>query len=948
MLITSIAKYLFLLALLYPHTVLAITSEPDPAESASLYEQALMKFHSGEIDISVIHLKNALQADPSFLAGHVLLGRSYLEQGYASLAIKEFKSALTLGADKSLLVEHLARAYQLQRNFKQLLAEIYPGNYGKRLNAFILVARGEAYFQLGRLGKARLEFADAEKVDPGNVDALLGIATVLLRQARFKESDELINRVIALSPENPAVWYTKGALYHALSKFEESRKFYSKALEFSPGHYQAKLARAGVLMDDGNYQQAEKDLYLLYKKSPEDPQVAYLLATTLRQNGSRKKASEIMKEAKQHLEILPPEIINDHGPTLFLAGLISYDLQEYQKAKSYLTSYVTRFPQEVRPRIVLATIYLQEQALTKASKLLEPALDVASNDIQVLLLLGDIYMRKREYFKASEMLERAARVLPENVGLMTSRGLNDIIRGLHDKGYPKLKEALKRDPQAGAAGFILVTSLLKEERFQEALEVARLLRGKSPDNPLVLNLVATTQVEAGMLSAARNTYLRTLQLVPDFYPGQVNLAKLELVERNLDKAEEQFLTLLEQWPDRLHLMVELARVNVLRGSLDKAIRWLEKAYRTDRQFFGAGVRLVDLYLRTGKNLEALRIAQEMKSNGGRDTQGSDIQVLTALGRAQLSTGDALSASITFKKASEQASFQSLSSLSEIAELQSIAGDLDGAIYSVEKFIAAYPGKDAALIQLIGLQLKRGRLDRAAVGISQLEKGGSTGVTERLKGDLKVAEGDLQAALQHYLLVLEASPVSSVAARVSQVYLMLGKKDEALVFVEGWVERFPDDDMLREILAQGYLSLGRLDDARVQFESLVERGRAGALVYNNLAIIYNTQKDLRAEDFARKAYGLDPDRASILDTLGWVLVKKGDSEAGLRLLRNAFARASTNPEIRYHIAVALKQLGRYEEARLELEAAVKEGVGFSELENARFLLKELEQLGVQKQ
>jgi Flp pilus assembly protein TadD len=112
------------------------------------------------------------------------------------------------------------------------------------------------------------------------------------------------------------------------------------------------------------------------------------------------------------------------------------------------------------------------------------------------------------------------------------------------------------------------------------------------------------------------------------------------------------------------------------------------------------------------------------------------------------------------------------------------------------------------------------------------------------------------------------------------------------------------------------------------------------VLNNLANILSSQGDKRALELAERAHRLAPRDAAVQDTLGWILVQQGQLDSGLRHLREARLRAPDSPEIRYHLAFALSRFGRREEARRELEPALREGIAFESQAEAQELSREL--------
>jgi predicted Zn-dependent protease len=98
---------------------------------------------------------------------------------------------------------------------------------------------------------------------------------------------------------------------------------------------------------------------------------------------------------------------------------------------------------------------------------------------------------------------------------------------------------------------------------------------------------------------------------------------------------------------------------------------------------------------------------------------------------------------------------------------------------------------------------------------------------------------------------------------------------------------------------------------------------------------------RSLELAERAHKLAPDSPSIADTLGWILVERGDNARALPLLKDAAERGgAAQPQIRYHYAVALKNAGQRDEARRVLEELTASNAKFDNLADARKLLDDL--------
>ena len=118
-----------------------------------------------------------------------------------------------------------------------------------------------------------------------------------------------------------------------------------------------------------------------------------------------------------------------------------------------------------------------------------------------------------------------------------------------------------------------------------------------------------------------------------------------------------------------------------------------------------------------------------------------------------------------------------------------------------------------------------------------------------------------------------------------------------------------------------MRMDRLDDALGQYRIAAKRWPESATSLNALGytLADRTDEYREAEKLIRKALKYDPDSPAIIDSLGWVLHKRGQNEKALVELQRAYD-AFKNDEVAAHIVEVLHALGRHEEAREMLASA----------------------------
>ena len=242
-------------------------------------------------------------------------------------------------------------------------------------------------------------------------------------------------------------------------------------------------------------------------------------------------------------------------------------------------------------------------------------------------------------------------------------------------------------------------------------------------------------------------------------------------------------------------------------------------------------------------------------------------------------------------------------LYRIAELQLRIDSAGDAIYALEKALQADPDFLTARVLLIDSQRRLGRLGAARDGALlaiQLRPGHPAGY--RLLGDVESALGRPSAALENHRKALELRRQTPYLLKVFESLSAIGELEPARQLLTDWVTDNPDDYRARQVLADSHLRVGDLTAARDEYERLLEINQDAPYVLNNLANVLDKIGDDRALDYARRAHQLAADDPAVNDTLGWMLVRRGQPEEGLTYLREAQARAASSPEIRYHVPV----------------------------------------------
>jgi len=922
-------------------TLISFTSPmvfADRQQAAIYYEEAVVLNTDGKLKEAIILLKNALQQDAGLLPARVLLGTIYMKNNDNQAAEKELHEAERQGADRGLTAVPLARTYLKQHKYQQLITELTLDNYPPRIHGDLLSLRGLAHLELLDFDKAQKSFSKAAELIPDSPAPYDGMALLELRQGDTNASIRYIEKALKIDAGNVETLNIKATIIHAQGDLQTAVKIYDSILELAPSDLNARLARAGVYMDLKQFANAERDLKYLEEYYPFEPRAVYLQSLLYYYADDQKMSKEALLKTAAIIKALNPEFLSHSSQHLLLAGLTYYALGNFEQASLYLKKLLQLTPNALAPKKLLASAMLELQNYSSVIDLLQPVVDAhPGNDYKLLTLLGNAYMLNGEHKKAIIFFEQAVAINADYTGSRTSLALSYYNTGNLNQAADELASAFINDKQGSNAGAVLATIHLKQNKPAKALGVLKTLVASEPDNLTYLHLLGSAQAMLKDFDSARASFLRLETFAPESVSTQIHLSRLDTLTGNPDKASKRLqAALIMKNAYTPNIMLELAKNEDVANNVKGAIRWAEKARAEDFKFMEAKSYLIDVYRRTGEYAKALEVALESQRVAGHDS----LNTMQTIIELYIALNDYRKAGVWLKNMATLSGFEA-QWLYRIAQLQYRINQYREAEYSLQKAVQDQPDFIEAQVALIEILTGLNKLNEAETRIHSLEGNFSFKDADRLLGDIAVRRGNTQKAIQHYHQAMLETPSSLLTIRLFQAYITDGNWKKAISTVKQWLKEHPEDINAREALAEAYLQQNQPSKAQVEYEAILKTQPDSPRLLSNLAYVYSQTGNNNALSSAKKAYELAPRDAAVNDTLGWILVNQKNVKDGLIYLREAHSRESNNPEIRYHIAVALFELGRIDEAKSELQQALSTAQPFNGVEQARVLQKQLE-------
>ena len=483
----------------------------------------------------------------------------------------------------------------------------------------------------------------------------------------------------------------------------------------------------------------------------------------------------------------------------------------------------------------------------------------------------------------------------------------------------------------------------RRKSYDKALEVMQEAAENKKDDVNVLLSIAQLHFDFKQMKDAVDMVDKVLEKDNQHPEANFLKGRLALIDRRFDDALERFNLVVRERPRNAMAHYFKAMCLSGKGESKAAQQELVNAVDLNPRLLDARLALAEFYLRE-RNQDLARQQIEAALN----LAPGDIRALMLQGNLKILGQDAKGAEAAFKKVVELAPDHAPAYI-RLGLLYNFTRLHKEAMESFKKALELNPRQTDALALMVDVYIRDKKYDKALqLCRKQREKIGEQpphlALIEYLQGNVFLAKRDLKKAQQHFEEAIKIDPnILAPYVALARIYMQTEKTDEAVVQYETVLRKNPK-------FLGGYMALGTIyeqrgdkEKAEANYRKALEIKSDFAPAANNLAwSLAETGNNIdEALGLAQIAKEQMPESPAVMDTLGWIYYLKGSYLSAIAELQDSVARDPDNPVINYHAGLAYYKNKQPDKAREFLEKALKIDQNFKGAEQARSILKNIE-------
>jgi putative PEP-CTERM system TPR-repeat lipoprotein len=801
-----------------------------------------------------------------------------------------------------------------------------------------------------------------------------------------------------LSPEAAAAVLAAQARGRILQqRFDLAEILLREAASVAVDGEAAGVARAHLLLAQGEQDQAEIELRALLARYPDSGDALAMLGDLVRDQGDLREAERLYGLALEHSDIK----FHLH----FLRAEVRLDLGRVEAAEEDASALEVGFPESFAAQYLRARLLLDEghaaEALTKfeaaneqelqhlgtwlyggiaayaagrtnlAEDWLGRVIKEVPDSVQARLALGAVRFDQRRYAEAEQLLQPLPQLIPENpvprrllaaslvaqdkaaqaVPLLAElvRGSPDdprtqlglsvalVLSGADQRGVSALDGLVAQHPDYRPAYEYLIAYYVRAEDWAAAEEWAGRFVEAYPDNIEALAFQGEVLIKARRLDAARVAFERVLAVEPAHPQANLRLAAISIVAGDKVQAEGHYSRVLEQHPVHLDTLLAKAKLAAETGRDDEALSLLKTAVDAHPKMLSARMDLARLALKRG---DARTAIAALKDDANADF-ARNAAYLRLLVEIQLASG---APRLAAESARELVALQP-DSLDVYALYAQILTALDDKVALEEvltKMLSIDPGHLQTRLELARLQIATGRFEAAERLLAPvLEDLNRPPLADFLYGLILTATDRAMQALAPLAHAYREMPSQRSLLALTNAEAQAGRVADAIDHATGWLEAHSDDVEVRVSRAGYLIQAERVTEGLAEYERAVALEPDHVVALNNLAWYALAQDPQRAVEYAERAMEVSPESVEVAHTLISAQVESGAWRDAELTLDRALPMHPADTGLLWLSARILHHKGQSQQALRRLERLLADDLPQAEHERARALVVQIE-------
>jgi tetratricopeptide (TPR) repeat protein len=745
------------------------------------------------------------------------------------------------------------------------------------------VAAGWKYIDASNFDKARVEFANALKIEARDAEARFGAGRAAEGLQDYRVA---LGHYQAAVDANPAETRSRVAMARLLffgGLLDESERHVKEALAIDPRQAEALAVRGAIALARGDAAAARADVD---QALAIDADSAYALSLS---SSLYVRANEIDKAVAQ-LAAATQRRPDDLALRRVYAEL-SLQQNRPAEAVAQLREIVRLQPDVLAHRLQLAELHARLGDAASVEATLREAVAARPDDDDVKLALVDFLRGADRADDARATLEGFVEASPSNLALQVALG----------RLYRSLGK--RADAERVLTG-VIDASREGRQGLRARIELARLhVDAKDLDS-------ASRRIEEVLAENALDAGALTLR------------ATLALARGDHAAAIADLRSALRDAPDDKEMSRLLARAYVGNGDRALAAQTLEALVARAPEDVDSQLLLADLRQQDGKAAEAVAVLRAALG-----AHPADSRVAVRLVQALLATGDPEQASTLARALAARADTAPVGHYF-VGFVAEAGKDLQAAEAAYRQSLELDARGAEPLSRLVALLLAGGRTDEARSHLQRaLAQAPDHAVASQMLGEIEMQARAPELARPHFEAAIRAQPAWHLPYRA---LALLAQQQGDLAGARAAYERgIAATRGVHLQLDLAALELQRGDAARAMrvYREALAREPDAVDAVNNLAMLLvapaaPAQADLdEALALARRLEGSGV--PAHLDTLGWVHHRRGEQPLALQYLARAARLAQDDATIAYHLAAVQHALQQPDAARRSLDLALRD-------------------------